>query len=185
MSYRVYNKMLGDLMLKNKVFIPRLGSPLGYWWIDIDTMTAEISGLKERGFVDVVAWGITVGGPSAIDDILAGENLVKGNVVYLDPSTGDAYKAIANNDIKMRAYGIASEDISVGTLGSIVTHGLLDLSGGIVAGSIYYLSDSVSGQLTSTAPTTTGSWIVQIGIGKSSMAIGIQILLHSAIKLDL
>ena len=48
-------------------------------------------------------------------------------------------------------------------------------SGGLTTGSVYFLSPTMAGQITTTAPTTSGQYVVQVGIALSTTELDVQI----------
>jgi len=110
-----------------------------------------------------------------------------GSPVYIsiagqfDPAKANSYStsgvvALANSNIATTASGgVTSNGILTLTTGQwdiVVTGG----SGGLTAGSLYFLDPSTAGNLTTTAPTTPGQVNVLIGraISSTIMLIGIQ-----------
>jgi hypothetical protein len=97
--------------------------------------------------------------------------MAAGSVVYSD-GTDSVRKAVANVDAMSLVVGMASADIFTRTKGYIVTMNEVVLttsqwdqitgrSGGLVAGSKYYLSNSVAGMITQSLPTS--GYIVMVG----------------------
>jgi len=110
---------------------------------------------------------------------LAGENLAKGNVVYLSGNSGDdviVSKADASSDSTMPAFGFVLSDAALGGEVQIVTAGNIHGSGpaplrttvdsegnSITFGDTLYVSDTVLGGFTKNAPTGENSFIQNIG----------------------
>jgi len=60
---------------------------------------------------------------------------------------------------------------TTGQWDAVVTGG----SGGLVAGTIYYLSSATAGMLTSTAPSAAGTYVTQIGIALSTTELFVDV----------
>lgn len=105
--------------------------------------------------------------------------IVIGTPVYNDAADG-VKKAKADASGTKKVIGLVYDtSITNGTSGQIqiadvlaATTGQWDAvagtSGGLAFGTIYYLSDSTAGQLTSTAPSTAGHYVVSVGIAIST-----------------
>ena len=103
----------------------------------------------------------------------SGVTLDPGMVVY--PSGADQVsKARANASGTAFPIGMAEASIANSSSGNIVIEGLVTLttgewdavagtSGGLTAGTTYYLDPSTAGLITSTAPTTVGQFVVEVG----------------------
>ena len=108
---------------------------------------------------------------------VAGENLSEGDVLYVQ-SDSEAYKAKADADATSLVVGLCDRDASENGAIGIIPVGSLDITGwGLTAGDSYYLSSSTAGEVTNTAPTTSGEYVVPLGIALSTteMAINIQV----------
>ena len=126
--------------------------------------------------VDVVA--LTNGNASAI---------VIGSPVYSD-AAGSVDLAQANASGTVEVLGFVKDtSISASASGSIQTDGILAATtgqwdivtgdtGGLVAGTVYYLDPTTAGKLTATAPTTTSQYVVRVGkaISTTEMEISIE-----------
>jgi hypothetical protein len=110
--------------------------------------------------------------------MVADATLIAGNAVYAS-AAGHCDKARANAVGTSRVVGLATAAITSGASGSIQTNGVVSLStgewdaltggsGGLTYNTVYYLSAATAGLLTSTAPSTTGQTVVQLGIGLST-----------------
>ena len=101
-------------------------------------------------------------------EVIAGENLTKGDVVYVSGSSGNTpqvSKARANSTSTMPAVGICEQTINSGNTGFIVVQGLLTgiNTSTFSEGDVLYVSDSVAGAFTSTAPTGESNRIQNVG----------------------
>lgn len=108
----------------------------------------------------------------------AAATLIAGQPVYASSGT-EVNKADADADATSKCIGLAKAAINSAASGSIQTNGLITLttgewdavcgtSGGLAVGTIYYLSGGTAGLLTSTAPTTTGHYVVPVIKGIST-----------------
>lgn len=101
-------------------------------------------------------------------DVEAAADIDAREVVYVS-AAGTVDLAQADNATTQRVFGIATEDIASGAEGPLLTVGVVTSSGwALTAGSIYYLSPTVAGGITTTAPSTAGQYIVPIGIALST-----------------
>jgi hypothetical protein len=112
-------------------------------------------------------------------------SLVIGEPVYAS-GNDQVDKARANAVGTVNVIGlVADTSISTGVTGGIQTDGVLTAttgqwdtvagtSGGLTANTIYYLSSSTAGRITSTAPTTAGEFVQQIGIAISTTELKIK-----------
>lgn len=112
--------------------------------------------------------------------------IVIGAPVYISANdTVDLAKADASGTTK--AIGLVNQaSISSSSTGSIKTSGVLTATttqwdavagttGGLVAGTTYYLSAETAGLITATAPTTVGQYVVVIGEAISSTELKLNI----------
>lgn len=122
-------------------------------------------------------------------DIVSKENdnagaVVIGMAVY--PKTnGKIDKARANAQGTVQVVGLVKDaSISAAATGSIQTSGVLTAttgqwdavtgqSGGLTAGSVYFLDPTTAGNLTTTAPTTIGQYVVRVGLALTSTEMDI------------
>lgn len=124
-------------------------------------------------------------------DQIAMTNAETGAIVIGTPT----YIFSANNVKKAQANAVGTADVlglvrdtSVAASGSasIQTDGQMTATttqwdavtggtGGLTAGAVYYLSASTAGQLTTTAPTTTGQYVIRVGKAISTTIMDIQI----------
>lgn len=120
--------------------------------------------------------------------------LVNGNLSPLVIGT-PVYSSGNNTVDKARANALGTTNviglvydasIAIGVPGGVQIDGILTAttgewdvvagtSGGLTRDTIYYLSDTTAGLLTSTAPTTAGSYVVQVGIALSTTDLKIEI----------
>ena len=125
-------------------------------------------------------------------DIVSLENENAGTIVIGTPvyasSAGKVDKALADDAGTVELIGLVQPTTILTTAsGNIQTDGVLTATtaqwdavtgdtGGLTAGSIYYLDPDTAGLLTTTAPSTTGDFAVRIGKGLSTTDMEISIL---------
>jgi len=107
--------------------------------------------------------------------------------VYCDGAgTVDLAKADASATVEVIGLVQSTDGILSAASGYIITGGILTAttgqwdtatggSGGLSAGSIYYLDPSTAGRLTATAPTTAGQFVVRVGKALSATQLQIEI----------
>lgn len=102
---------------------------------------------------------------------VAAATLIAGNAVYASSAT-QVDKAAANADATAKPIGLATAAISSAASGSVQTSGIITLTtgqwdalcgttGGLTFGTTYFLS-ATAGLLTSTAPSTSGYYVVPV-----------------------
>jgi hypothetical protein len=101
-------------------------------------------------------------------------NHVLGEFVYLF-SAGNAKKAKADAIGTKNALAVALATITPSASGTYQTDGIVTGLSGLTAGAVYYLSDATAGAMTATAPTSTGSYVVRLGIAISTTEFEISI----------
>jgi hypothetical protein len=113
-------------------------------------------------------------------------SIVIGTPVY-SPSAGNFDKAEANAGTTVEVIGLAADtSISASTSGNIQTSGVVTAttgqwdavagtSGGLTAGTVYYLDPATAGKLTSTAPSTPGQYLVRVGKALSTTQLELAI----------
>jgi len=111
---------------------------------------------------------------------------VIGMAVYIDADDGcKQAKADAVGTAKPIAL-CKSASVTASETGSFITSGVLaatttqwdavaGTTGGLVAGTTYYLSTATKGLLTATAPSTVGQFVVEIGIAISTTELKVAI----------
>lgn len=143
------------------------------------------------GQIQQLPAGDTVDAASSEVDVIAltnggGTNAPIGAVVYI--SAADTFQlARANAGATINAIGLVRDAaISPAANGFIQTDGALIATtaqwdvvtgetGGLVAGARYFLSPTTAGNLTRTAPSTVGQYVMQIGRAISTTALEISI----------
>lgn len=103
-----------------------------------------------------------------LPEVTAAANIAARDIVYVS-AAGTVNLARADNATTQRAFGIAPAAIASAGTGAILTVGIVTSTGwGLTAGSIYYLSPTVAGGITTTAPSSAGQYIVPVGIALST-----------------
>ena len=109
-----------------------------------------------------------------------------GQAVYPDGNGSvDLGQANASGTVEVLGL-VASTSIASAASGSIQTDGILTATtgqwdavtggtGGLVAGTVYYLDPSTAGHITSTAPTTASQYVVRIGVALSTTELEISV----------
>lgn len=134
-----------------------------------------------------VTGGSAGSGGSTITSTLTNNSGVTCNIgeaVYIDGS-GTFSKARANAVGTVQAIGLATSSINNASSGQIATGGEVTATtgewdaaagttGGLTAGTVYYLSEATAGKLTATAPST--GWVLTVGIALSSTKMKVNIL---------
>lgn len=97
-----------------------------------------------------------------------------GDFVYI--SAADTAKKAQGNAIATKeAIAVATGAISAAAVGSYQTDGIVAGLTGLTAGAIYYLSAATAGLMTTTAPSTTGQYVVRVGIAISTTELELRI----------
>ena len=108
-----------------------------------------------------------------------GSTINKGDAVYVT-GAGTVALGDANDDPgATKTIGLVDATSIANTVaGAILVGGVITGLSGLTAGAIYYLSETgtTGNTLTTTPPTTVGSWIVPIGIALSTTMLKVNIL---------
>ena len=110
-----------------------------------------------------------------------------GKAVYISASNSCAL-AMANASATKQVLGLVKDaSIAANAVGNIQTDGVItgttaqwdaaiggSNSGGLTSGAVYYLSATVAGGITSTPPSTTGQYLVPIGVALSTTSLDIR-----------
>ena len=112
--------------------------------------------------------------------------LTIGMAVYID-GNDSVDKAQADASGTKDVFGLCADvSISAAATGDILTDGILTAttgqwdavtgqSGGLTAGSRYYLDPNTAGLLSTTAPTTVGDYVVPVGVALSTISMKLDI----------
>lgn len=90
-----------------------------------------------------------------------------GNVVYIS-AADTVKKAQANAGATANPIGFATGTIANGAVGSYQTSGTLSGLSSLSTGATYYLDPTTPGAMTTTAPTTAGQYVVELGVAIST-----------------
>ena len=113
-------------------------------------------------------------------------SIVIGAPVYPD-GNGTVDEAQANASGTVQVLGLVQDtSIAAAASGYIITDGILTATtgqwdavagttGGLTAGTVYYLDPSTAGMITATAPTTVGQYVVRLGVALSTTELEISI----------
>lgn len=101
-------------------------------------------------------------------------NHVLGEAVYIS-AADTAKKAKADAVGTTRAVAFATATIVNATTGVYQTSGALGGFAGLTAGAVYYLSAATAGAITTTAPSTLGQYIQEVGTALSTTELLINI----------
>ena len=135
--------------------------------------------------------GDTLDAPQSGGDIVSQTNDEVGSVVIGTPVYNDANdgvkKAKADAAATSSVLGLVKDvSISASVAGNVLINGILAAStaqwdavagttGGLTAGTRYYLSAGTAGLLTSTAPSTAGQYNVEVGIAISTTEMKVNV----------
>ena len=99
---------------------------------------------------------------------VAGETLNEFDKVYLNASNNRWYKAIASDESKVDVYGIVTNPngILINHEGEMSAPSIIKNLEGLESGYVYYLSNTVAGDWTTTPPLP-GEWEVPLGLALS------------------
>lgn len=134
-----------------------------------DDIDAPISGTNNISLTNDESGSIVIGAP-----------------VYSDAASG-VKKAKADAAGTSKVIGlVAQASITNATAGDIALSGALSATttqwdavagttGGLAFGTTYYLSAATAGQITSTAPSTTGQYVVEVGVALSTTVLRVAI----------
>jgi len=122
-------------------------------------------------------------------DVVAATNsnagaIVIGKAVYADGAgTVDLAQADAAGTVEVLGL-VKDASIGIAGAGNIQTDGVLTATtdqwdaaagttGGLTAGTVYYLDPDTAGLLTETAPSSVGDYVVRVGVALSTLALDI------------
>jgi len=125
---------------------------------------------------DGAAWDnqSTVSTANALDlTFVAGENLAAGDAVYID-AAGEAFKADNDSGGASEAIGFARSTVLAAASVDVRIAGRAGGLSGLTVGARYYIGES--GAITSTVPSASGEYIVQMGYAVSATEVVVQVL---------
>ncbi len=133
--------------------------------------------LSATGQIQVLQAGDSLNVPDTVNYV-ADAAMVAGNAVY---ASAAGHIGLAKSDAlaTSKTTGLSAATIGSGASGPAQNNGIASFAtaiwdaiagttGGLTAGTIYYLSDATAGQITPTAPSTVGHFVVPVGIAQST-----------------
>lgn len=136
------------------------------------------------GQIQQLQSGDTLNCPVTGEDIIQKTNDNAGAVVIGAPvyvkANGNYDKAKADASGTVQVFGLAADvSTAAAAAGSVQVDGVLvattaqwdaitGQTGGLTAGSVYYLDPATAGKLTATAPTTVGQYVVRVGVASNT-----------------
>lgn len=132
----------------------------------------KIPALDAAGKLDNSVMPVGIGADTKV--IAASENLAAGDLVNLwnDAGTIKARKADASNG--RRAHGFVLSAVTSGNNATVYFEGTITGLSSLTPGAIMFLSGSSAGTATSTAPSTTGQIVQEIGVAISATEISFE-----------
>lgn len=112
-------------------------------------------------------------GDNTIENITCDASVAVGNLVRLNGTI--ISNALANNFTNSKVIGICISKSAATTCNVQVTGFTSDIYVGLTANTLYFLSDSTPGAITTTPPTASGTVVQSIGKPKSSTSMVINI----------
>lgn len=107
-------------------------------------------------------------GPNLIEDVTFSGSVNVGDICQVSASNGSIERAQANSISNTNVIGICVEKSS-STQGSLQVAGITEeIYSSLNPGSLYFLSASNPGELTTSAPSSSSNVVVQIGIATSA-----------------
>lgn len=163
--------MTGKLDITNGAFVVPAGvtvAPVEGSIIYDDQILQVYNGTE---FVPVGATGTA---SAVVTSYIAAVNITSKQLVYI--STDDQVSpANAGNTNSRHPVGFATAAILQGEIGVIQEDGLLTgVLTGAIPNTVYYMGET-NGSLTDTAPTTSGAWVLPVGVAKNSTDLQIRI----------
>lgn len=153
-------------------------------------MAAKLPLVITNGQIEQLQAGDTLNASVSEVDVVSktndnGSAAVKCTPLY-QKSDGDVDFARANAQGTVQVLGLAAADINAAASGLVQTDGILVAttgewdavtggSGGLTPGAPYYVDAATAGMLTATAPTTTGQFVVRVGLASSTTEMDISI----------
>lgn len=103
----------------------------------------------------------------------AAATIAASEVVYIS-AADNVNLAQANADATAAAIGVANTASTATNPVEVCSEGLISGFTGLTAGSRYFLSDATAGAVTTTAPTSGGSTVIQVGFAKNATDMHLQ-----------
>lgn len=105
---------------------------------------------------------------------IASESITAGNIVNLWDDAGTLSVRKADSSNGRRACGFVKESKSTGQSVSVFMEGSITNVTSVVPGQPYFLSEVTAGEITDTAPTTSGYMSQEIGYGTSTSSVSFE-----------
>jgi len=135
------------------------------------------SGITITHGAESITLTATGGGGAVAILATAGEALAVGDAVYISTSDGKTYKSLADASATSEVLGfcdrvaVLDDPIGIAPIGPVTNPGW-----SLTPGTRYYLSPTVAGAITSTAPTTGGQYIAPLGTSSDVTILAVNIL---------
>lgn len=136
------------------------------------------SGVTITHGAESITFTATGGGGGSVSIVAtAGGALAVGDAVYISTADGKTYKSLANAAATSDVLGfcdsvaVLDDIIGIGPVGPITNVGW-----SLTPGTRYYLSPTIAGAITSTAPTAGGQYIVPLGTSSDVTILAVNIL---------
>jgi hypothetical protein len=135
---------------------------------------------------DMLTAGVAVANTRSLTNGEASAAIVIGAPVYIS-GAASVKRAQANASSTATVFGLGYDvSTAFGAAGNIITSGVLvattaqwdavaGTSGGLTAGTVYYLDPATVGKITATAPSNTGQLVVPVGIAISTTDMEVDI----------
>jgi hypothetical protein len=135
----------------------------------------DIIALDSTGRLDPSVLPIGVG--QEVLSITAFENLSAGDFVniFLDGGVAKVRKADASGGNAKKADGFVIAAFTTGNTASVYFGNVNTGVSGLTIGAVYYLSDSVAGGITSTAPTASAAIVQQLGKAVTATSLLVEV----------
>lgn len=130
----------------------------------------------QGAYADTVAdytSGNTPPGDNVLENLTCSASVAVGSIVRISGST--IVRALANNLTNSRVLGICISKSNATTCNVQVCGFTPNIFAGLSTVNSYYLSDTTLGAITTTPPTTSGSYVIRIGQTLTGTNIIIQI----------
>jgi hypothetical protein len=116
-----------------------------------------------------------VGGGNEVVKVVAGENILPLDLVYISTGTGNdsgrlpgrMYKVNASNDDRVEVLGFSLNSVSQGSSGDVQYMGSIKEFQVLMPGKVYYASSQVPGFISDIPPSLEGEWVVAVGLAVS------------------
>lgn len=133
----------------------------------------KIVALDSSGKLDVSVMPVGIGADTKT--LAASENLSAGDLVNVwnDSGTAKVRKADASSTAK-RAHGFVLSAVTSGNNATVYMEGTVTGLSSLTLGGNYFLSGSTAGAITTTAPSTAGHIVQQVGVALSATELSFE-----------